>query len=90
MPEGRVSVRLLSRDLVCEQAVRLATDYLDGSLGQRERRRFERHLRSCPNCTAYLEQLRITIALTGRVDSENISASTRDDLVELFKRFHRD
>jgi anti-sigma factor RsiW len=85
-----VSVRLLSRDLVCEQAVRLATDYLDGSLSRRERRRFERHLRSCPNCTAYLEQLRITIALTGRVDSENISASTRDDLVELFKRFHRD
>jgi anti-sigma factor RsiW len=83
-------MRLLSRDLVCEQAVRLATDYLEGSLSRRERRRFERHLRSCPNCTAYLEQLRITIALTGNVDSETLPASTRDDLVELFKRFHRD
>ena len=83
-------MRLLSRDLVCEQAVRLATDYLEGSLSRRERRRFERHLRSCPNCTAYLEQLRITIALTGKVDSETLPASTRDDLVELFKRFHRD
>jgi anti-sigma factor RsiW len=83
-------MRLLSRDLVCEQAVRLATDYLEGSLSRRERRRFERHLRSCPNCTAYLEQLRMTIALTGNVDSETLPASTRDDLVELFKRFHRD
>jgi anti-sigma factor RsiW len=83
-------MRLLSRDLVCEQAVRLATDYLEGSLSRRERRRFERHLRSCPNCTAYLEQLRITIALTGNVDSETLPVSTRDDLVELFKRFHRD
>ena len=82
-------MRLLSRDLVCEQAVRLATDYLEGSLSRRERRRFERHLRSCPNCTAYLDQLRITIALTGSVDSETLPASTRDDLVELFKRFHR-
>ena len=83
-------MRLLNRDLVCEQAVRLATDYLEGSLSRRERRRFERHLRSCPNCTAYLEQLRITISLTGSVDSEALPASTRDDLVELFKRFHRD
>jgi anti-sigma factor RsiW len=85
-----VSVHLLGRDLVCEQAVRLASDYLDGSLSRRDRRRFERHLRSCPNCTAYLEQLRITIALTGSVDSEALPPSTRDDLVELFKRFHRE
>jgi anti-sigma factor RsiW len=85
-----MSVRLLSRDLVCEQAVQLATDYLDGSLERRDRRRFERHLRSCPNCTEYLAQLRLTIALAGRVESDELPPETRADLIELFNRFHRD
>jgi anti-sigma factor RsiW len=85
-----VSVRLLGRDLVCEEAVRLATDYLDGSLTRRDRRRFERHLRSCPNCTAYLAQLRATIAATGRIDTDELPASTREDLIDLYRRYHRD
>ncbi len=51
-------MRLLPRDLVCQQAVELVTDYLEGALGRRDRRRFESHLRACPNCRAYLEQIK--------------------------------
>jgi anti-sigma factor RsiW len=83
-------VRLLSRDLVCEEAVRLVTDYLEGSLSPRQRRRFERHLRGCPNCTAYLAQIRATIAIVGRVDSDALPPSTREDLVQLYRRYRRD
>lgn len=83
-------MRLLNKDLVCEQAVQLATDYLEGSLKRRDRRRFERHLQSCPNCSEYLAQLRVTIELAGRVDPEELAPHTRDDLIELFKRFQRD
>jgi anti-sigma factor RsiW len=53
---------------VCQQAVELVTDYLEGSLSRRDRRRFEAHLRNCPNCSAYLEQIRATIALAGAVE----------------------
>ena len=49
-------------DLVCQQVVELVTDYLEGVLSRRDRKRFDRHLRACPNCTAYLEQMRTTIA----------------------------
>jgi anti-sigma factor RsiW len=83
-------VRLLNRDLVCEEAVRLVTDYLEGSLTARQRRRFERHLRGCPNCTAYLAQIRATIAIVGRVDADELPPNTREDLVQLYRRYRQE
>ena len=49
---------LLRRDLVCQQAVELVTDYLEGTLSRAARRRFEAHLAGCPHCTEYLAQMR--------------------------------
>lgn len=40
---------LRRRDLVCQQAVELVTDYLEGSLSRSARRRFEAHLADCPH-----------------------------------------
>ncbi len=67
----RLTVRLLPKDLVCRLAVELVTDYLEGALGRRDRRRFESHLRSCPNCRTYLEQIRTTIQLSGAMEPED-------------------
>ncbi len=83
-------VWLLSRDLVCQQAVELVTDYLEGGLSRRQRRRFELHLRGCPHCSAYLEQIRIVIASTGRVEPGDLDADVRDTLVELFRQFREE
>ena len=83
-------MRLLIRDLLCEQAVQLVTDYLDNALSSRQRRRLERHLRGCPNCKAYLDQIRTTIALAGRVEPETLPTGTRDDLIELYRRYRED
>ena len=72
-------------DLVCQQVVELVTDYLEGTLPRSARKRFERHLRACPNCTAYLEQMRLTIAATGRLTPEDLSADAREEFTELFR-----
>ena len=78
---------LRRKDLVCQQAVELVTDYLEGALSRRDRRRFERHLRACPNCSAYLEQIRATIALAGSVEPEELSAEATQDLIDLYRRW---
>jgi anti-sigma factor RsiW len=78
---------LRRRDIVCQQAVELVTDYLDGALSRRDRRRFERHLRGCPNCSAYLEQIRITIELTGSIEPEDLTPQAREDITELYRRW---
>jgi predicted anti-sigma-YlaC factor YlaD len=80
-------VRLLHRDLVCQQAVELVTDYLEGSLSRRDRRRFEAHLRGCPNCRAYLQQIRTTIQLTGAIELDDLTPEARSDLIELYRRW---
>jgi anti-sigma factor RsiW len=67
--------------------VELVTDYLDGALSRRDRRRFEAHVRSCPNCGAYLEQIRRTIALTGAVEPDDLSPEARAELSELYRRW---
>ena len=78
---------LRRRDIVCQQAVELVSDYLEGVLSRRDRRRFEAHLRGCPNCTAYLEQILTTIRLTGTVEAEDLTPEARADLTELYRRW---
>jgi anti-sigma factor RsiW len=78
---------LRQRNLVCQQAVELVTDYLDGALSRRDRRRFEAHLKKCPNCSAYLEQIRTTIRLTGAIEPDDLTPEAKRDLTELYRNW---
>ncbi len=82
-------MKLLRRrdELVCQQVVELVTEYLEGALPRSERKRFEYHLRHCPNCTNYLEQLRITIRATGSLQAEDLPPEVLDEFTELFHRW---
>ena len=75
------------RELVCQQAVELVTDYIEGSMSRADRRRFEAHLSSCPNCTAYLNQMRSTIQLTGQLRSEELPSEVREELISLYSQW---
>ena len=83
----RLGLRLRRRDLVCQQAVELVTDYLEGALPAAGRRRFERHLAGCPHCTEYLAQIRETISLTGRLAPEDLTPQMRDEFVDLYRQW---
>lgn len=72
---------------MCQQAVELVTDYLEGALSRRDRRRFESHLRACPNCSAYLEQIRAAIRLAGTIEPEDLTPEARQDLIDLYRRW---
>jgi anti-sigma factor RsiW len=65
------------------------TDYLDGALSSSDARRLERHLADCPNCTEYLEQLRVTVGLSGRIDIEPLDPDTRQSLVAMYRAWQR-
>jgi anti-sigma factor RsiW len=79
-------VSLLSRTppLPCQELVELVTAYLDGGLSRRDRRRFEAHISGCEHCTAYLEQMRETIAATGRLTEADLDPEARDELIAVF------
>jgi anti-sigma factor RsiW len=82
-------MRMLGRknELACQRMVELITDYLEGSLPRLQRRRFEAHLAGCQHCTEYLEQMRATIRLTGRIDGEDLTPEMRADFGEVYRRW---
>jgi len=83
-------MKLLPSPLVCRDAVELVSDYLDGSLSRRARRRLEKHLAQCDACTSYLDQMRSTIAASGRVGPEDLPSDVVEGLVNLYRRFRSD
>jgi anti-sigma factor RsiW len=71
--------------MTCRQLVELVTEYLDGSMSWRERRRFEKHIGACKWCGRYVEQMRLTIRALGHLDLESISPTARSELLAAFR-----
>lgn len=77
-------------DINCAQAVSLVTAYLDGTLTQAERARFEAHLADCDNCTEHVKQIQVTVAAAGRVREDDLDPRVREDLMNLYRRWRGD
>ena len=75
--------------LSCQQVVELVTDYLEGRLSRRDRRRFEQHLSACDGCTAYVEQMRLTLRTLGKLTERDISKKAKAELMDAFRDFKR-
>jgi predicted anti-sigma-YlaC factor YlaD len=72
-------------ELTCREMVELVSDYLEGALADHDRALFEQHLVVCEGCTAYLDQMRRTMALVGRLRDHVLDPPSRDRLLETFR-----
>jgi anti-sigma factor RsiW len=77
-------------ELTCKELVEVVTDYVEGALVPAERARFEAHLATCSGCRVYLEQMRQTIALLGRLPEASLSDAARGELLTLFRHWRAD
>jgi hypothetical protein len=57
-------------EMVCDELVGLVTEYLEGTISEVDRRRFELHIGECEWCERYVEQTRAVVAALGRLDEE--------------------
>jgi anti-sigma factor RsiW len=73
--------------MVCKEAVEVASDYVEGRLRRRARRRYEAHLAACPHCSRYLRQLRAVIDAAGQVEPEDLSPDAREGLLEVYRAY---
>ena len=81
-------MKLFSRKptpIECQQVVELVTAYLEGALSEKDRKRLDAHFAACPHCSAYLEQIRETIAISGSIEAEQLSDEALGDLVGVFR-----
>jgi anti-sigma factor RsiW len=71
--------------LSCQELTELVTDYLEGALPPAERAQFDEHLAECGNCELYLEQIRETIRLTGKIEPDNLMPEAEEALLHAFR-----
>ena len=71
--------------LTCQQMTELTTDYLDGRLTFMQRMNFHMHVGMCSHCRAYLRQMKLTIAATGRLPRAAMPPEVRDELMRRFR-----
>ena len=76
-------------ELSCREVVEILGDYLEGAMTPEDRVRLEQHLADCDGCTAYLEQLRVTIRLSGRLSEEAVPSEAMAPLLEAFRAWRR-
>jgi anti-sigma factor RsiW len=65
--------------------VELVTDYLEGALSPEDRDRFEAHIAACEHCTEYLEQMRMTLTVVGRLEPEELPEEVERELLAAFR-----
>jgi hypothetical protein len=75
----------LDRELACQDIVELVTAYLERALVPSDRERFEEHLVFCDGCSTYLEQMRTTVDVTGRLQLAALPAQLEERLLEAFR-----
>jgi anti-sigma factor RsiW len=80
---------MAAQSLTCREVIDVITDYLEDALSPQDRQRVEQHLAGCPGCTAYLEQLRESIRLTGMLTEEQIPDEQKQKLLEAFRDWTR-
>ncbi len=71
--------------LSCQELVELITDYLEGALDAERRARFDQHIGRCGGCRTYVEQMRATIAVAGRLSAETIDPRVEAELLAAFR-----
>jgi hypothetical protein len=75
----------MAEHLSCQQVVELVTGYLEHTLDPDTHSLFEEHLNFCDGCEAYLEQMRATVAVVGRLDEADVPDAAREQLLTAFR-----
>jgi len=71
--------------MTCRKLIELVTEYLEGALPDGDRAGIDEHLLKCDGCSAYLEQMRQTIAITGCLREDDLAPEAREKLRASFR-----
>jgi predicted anti-sigma-YlaC factor YlaD len=72
-------------ELTCREMVELMSDYLEEALTDGHRALFEQHLVLCEGCSGYLDQMRWTLRLVGRLRDRALDPPVPDRLLETLR-----
>jgi len=74
-----------THDIRCRELVEVVTDLLEGQLPVEERDLVERYLAMCTWCQTYLDQMRHTLLVVGRLRESDVPDALIDSLARAFR-----
>jgi anti-sigma factor RsiW len=83
-------VRQTTDNITCRELVELVTEYFAGALDRVDHRRFEAHIAGCEGCSAYVDQMRQTVAAFGHLDEQSLDPAAREELMSVFRNWRRE
>jgi anti-sigma factor RsiW len=72
-------------DAECREVVEVVTAYLENTLPPGQRDLVEQHLLGCDGCDAYVDQMRRTIEVVGRVECDQLPRQVQEALLTAFR-----
>ena len=73
----------------CQEVVDIAAEYVEGAMAPSEATLFELHLNFCDGCFTFIDQIRETAALAGRVSEEQVPEEMKLKLLTAFRDWRR-
>lgn len=75
-------------EMRCDELVGLVTAYLEGTISDADRNRFELHVVECEWCERYVEQTRAVVAALGRLGDEPAERDALTRALTAFREAH--
>jgi Putative zinc-finger len=73
----------------CQEVVDLAAEYIEGAMAASEATMFELHLNFCDGCFTFIDQIRETASLAGRLSEEHVPDEMKAKLLTAFRDWRR-
>ena len=73
--------------VTCHELVETLTDYLEDAVEPAVRVEIERHIVVCRDCSHYVDQMRSTIDLLGRLAAEQPAGVQTEQLLGMFREW---
>ena len=80
----------MPHEISCKQLVDLVADYLEESISDEARAKFEQHLAECGYCNAYVQQMHMTVKLTKQLSESEINKPAPNELLDIFRQWKQD
>ncbi|MEP6987763.1 MAG: zf-HC2 domain-containing protein [Chloroflexota bacterium] len=80
----------MTHEISCKQLVDLVADYLEEAIPDEARAQFEQHLSECGYCSAYVQQLQVTVTLTKKLSENELDKPAPKELLNIFRQWKQD
>jgi anti-sigma factor RsiW len=80
----------MTHEISCKELVDLVTGYMDETITDEARAKFEQHLSECGYCSAYVQQMHMTVKLTNTLSEPEPSKPAPDELLNIFRQWKQE